>query len=778
MPTLPDEVFNLVEESVLAAREAAEEAAQAALNTLAVNRPTPYESMSESARQLRRALRAKARQLGGGSQIQGLQPLVEEIAYQQWHRMLFARFLAENDLLMHPTGVPVTLQDCAELAPEEGEADGWAVAAKYASEMLPGIFRSDDPVVQLRFAPEGRQELERILAEMPKVVIQADDSLGWMYQFWQSKKKEEVNASERKIGGADLAPVTQLFTEDYMVRFLLENSLGAWWAARHPDSQMIQEWEYLRFNEDGKPAAGTFPGWPEDIAEVTIMDPCCGSGHFLVAAFEMLRKMRMEAEDLSEDRAADAVIHDNLFGLEIDLRATQIAAFSVALAAWKSSGYREIPLPNIACSGIPVEGSLESWLKLAGNDDRLRRALTQLYQQFEHAPTLGSLIDLSQLGKYDPLITSSIDDVHPVLKNISSHQQNRSDLEVSIFGKVAQDAARAGRLLSNQYVLVVTNVPYLGYKKQSDFLNQYCDLYYPDSKMDLATVFIERCYSFVRELGSMALVTPKNWMFLKSYKKIRIKMLEKCNWNMVTFLGGGNEAFRIGPGNIARICKFIITKSDFHGSNGFFLIDVTSSKIVHQKEKKLKSSVGIYLDQKSQLRNPDSIVTPIFLESDYSERLLEDYGICLAGIQNGDSPKYQRKFWEFNRKSSRWVFQQTAPRATSYYDGFDTLIDYDLENGHLRAPREWRRRALHDSDKRGQPVWGKRGVLVNRMSELPCTLYLGNLYDQSGAVIAPEDPDHLLAIWSYCSSPEFNIAVRKIDSKLNVTNATSSHISL
>ena len=109
MPTLPDELFSLVEKSVLAAREAAEGAAQAALNTLAVNRPAPYESMDEGARQLRRALRAKARQLGGGSQIQGLQPLVEEIAYQQWHRMLFARFLADNDLLMHPTGVPVTL---------------------------------------------------------------------------------------------------------------------------------------------------------------------------------------------------------------------------------------------------------------------------------------------------------------------------------------------------------------------------------------------------------------------------------------------------------------------------------------------------------------------------------------------------------------------------------------------------------------------------------------------------------------------------------------------
>ena len=130
MPTLPDELFSLIERLILAAREAAEAAANAAINTLAVNSPEPYTSMNEDARQLRRALRAKARQLGEGSQTEGLQPLIEEIAYQQWHRMLFARFLAENNLLMHPSGVAVSLQDCAELAPEEGEADAWGCGSQ------------------------------------------------------------------------------------------------------------------------------------------------------------------------------------------------------------------------------------------------------------------------------------------------------------------------------------------------------------------------------------------------------------------------------------------------------------------------------------------------------------------------------------------------------------------------------------------------------------------------------------------------------------------------
>ena len=173
--------------------------------------------------------------------------LKEEIAYQAWHRMLFARFLAENDLLMHPSGAALSLEICDELAREERAAgnrdvDAWDLAARYAGEMLPGIFNANDPSSRAaaRFAPEDRLALERILTGLPAEVFTADDALGWIYQFWQTEKKDEVNASERKIGGADIAPVTQLFTEDYMVRFLLENSLGAWWAARHPDSPIVK----------------------------------------------------------------------------------------------------------------------------------------------------------------------------------------------------------------------------------------------------------------------------------------------------------------------------------------------------------------------------------------------------------------------------------------------------------------------------------------------------------------------------------------------------------
>ena len=270
-----------------------------------------------------------------------------------------------------------------------------------------------------------------------------------MYQFWQKDKKDEVNASERKIGGADLGPVTQLFTENYMVRFLLENSLGAWWAARHPDSPLVKGFEYLRFDDDGKPAAGAFDGWPDRVAEVTVMDPCCGSGHFLVEAFSMLWQMRAEEEGLAPVEAQDAVLRDNLFGLELDPRCVQIAMFAVALQAWKAGGgWRQLPVPNIACSGIPVKAPVEEWKALAGGDERLENALVRLHILFRDADTLGSLIDPKRATEIRPdrasrahSMTSTGTKLLPFLRE--QLRQKRPDPATSVLGRDAAGLARA-----------------------------------------------------------------------------------------------------------------------------------------------------------------------------------------------------------------------------------------------------------------------------------------------------------------------------------------------
>ncbi len=272
-PALPKPLRTQLENTVKAARDVAEKGAKAALLQLAVGEAkVPDYLVSDDLKSLRRRLRAHGRALGDAKakdDTQGTQHLVWEVAYEHWHRMLFARFLAENGLLMWEPGAPGVAGRLPRHGGQPpghghgrqeplgaGRQAGRAHAAAGVQAAEPGL-RVD------AFAPEHQRELERLLAALLPEVFKASDSLGWVYQFWQAKRKDEVNASEVKIGADELPAVTQLFTEPYMVDFLLHNSLGAWWVTRHPGKTCPVPLTYLRTLEDGTPAAGKFEGWPD-----------------------------------------------------------------------------------------------------------------------------------------------------------------------------------------------------------------------------------------------------------------------------------------------------------------------------------------------------------------------------------------------------------------------------------------------------------------------------------------------------------------------------------
>jgi hypothetical protein len=386
---------NLLSRVTLEAREVAETAARAALENLAVHEGEYRRHMTVDQRLFRNRLRARGKALGDRrderTRAQMIDRLAESAAYEHWHRLLFTRFLAENHPLHTDEAlgtVPVTLEECDELAAELGARDGFDLACRFASQTLPGIFRRDDPVLDLRLAPNHEVQLRQLQDRLPAEMFRADDALGWTYQFWQAKRKDQINKSGVKIGADELSAVTQLFTEDYMVEFLLHNSIGAWWAGkRGPVQAEIEEqarsavalpakdglpdirWDYLRFvqDDDGtwRPAAGSFDGWPKHAAEIRFLDPCMGSGHFLVFALPILARLRMEGEGLAAPEAIAAVLRDNLYGLEIDERCAQIAAFNVALTAWRLGGYQMLPLTHLACSGLAPHASKRAWMELA-----------------------------------------------------------------------------------------------------------------------------------------------------------------------------------------------------------------------------------------------------------------------------------------------------------------------------------------------------------------------------------------------------------------------------
>jgi hypothetical protein len=745
MPPLSPELRRDLEKAVVSARGLAEAAARAALARLGVEDAEAPAALAPELRGLRTALRERARALGGGERALGIPLLVEEIAYEQWHRMLFARFLAENDLLLHPEGAPVSLADVRELATEEGERDPWVLAARYAAAMLPGIFRAEDPANRVAFAPEDRSRLEAVLERLPASLFTADDALGWVYQFWQSERKDEVNKRGDKIGGADLPPVTQLFTEHYMVRFLLENSLGAWWAGRHPDSPLLREWEYLRFRDDGTPAAGTFEGWPSRTAEVTVMDPCCGSGHFLTAAADMLRKMRMEEEKLTPAHAAIAVLRNNLFGLELDARCLQLAAFNLALDAWKAGGYQPLPIPNLACSGIAIKGQRADWHRLAGDDANMADALDRLYDLFQDAPELGSLID-PRAAAGEGLWAVDPDELLAKLDRALQLEVS-ADPAAAVFGAAAAGTAKAAALLTSRYWLVATNPPFLSYKKVTGRLKEHLARSFPASKLDLATVFLEE--SLQRFGRFVAMVAPLHWTSLIGYAEFRRRMLNQRQLALIALLGPG--AFDSISGAVVNVCLTIASADPLTSEFGYLDANEAPSKAAAIISERL-----VWIDPTAAASAPGSRVAV----ADVVGTRIGDHCIAPRGIVAGDRERFVRFYWEPSSDSrSEWRKLQSTVGASIAYGGREHVINWSSRKEMLRPGID-------------NLAYGRAGVSVTQIDRLSGTLYTGDLYDNNCTSVVPRAAENLPALWAFVESPLFREAVRRLDKKLNVTNAT------
>lgn len=785
MPTsLSKEHRRLLEKVTADARILSESACRAALENLAVHEREYRAHMSVEQRLLRNRLRSRGRALGDQrderSGIQTIHHLNELAAYEHWHRLIFTRFLTENHLLIADKAngsVPVTLEDCEELASELGARDGLDLACRFASRTLPGVFRRDDPVLDLPIALNDQVEMRKLLAALPSEIFRADDALGWTYQFWQAQRKEEVNKSGKKIGADELSPVTQLFTEDYMVEFLLHNTLGAWWVGKLGPIKAITEeqaraqaalpsregipaisWAYLRFVQDDKtttwiPAAGTFDGWPKLARLIRLLDPCMGSGHFLVSALPLLVRLRMEEERLSAQAAVVAVLKDNIYGLELDERCTQIAAFNVALTAWKLGGYQVLPSLNLACSGIAPIATEAEWLALAGDDYRARNGMARLYKLFKDAPILGSLLNPRTQG--ENMFETEYHELQPLLeKALTWESEDDAVHEIVV---TAYGLAKAVELLAGQFTLIITNVPFLSRGKQDDVLKNYCECIHEKAKADLATCFVERCLTFCDAGGTEILVTPQNWLFLTSYKKLREYLLKATTWNLVVLLGPKSFQTPMWDFNVQLL---ILTHSIPSSGRMMCGLDASKSRKIEEKATFLQEAKIIEVEQVGQLRNPDARIN---LGQMNELPLLSKYAFCAQGVSPADFPHYGRVFWEI-KLTAEWRLWQSTVESTIPYGGRFRAIWWN--DDFLSAVKEG------SAYIRGEATWGKLGVAVSAMGNLPPTLYLGEPFDTNAAIIIPHNHTYLPAIWCFCTSPEFNEKVREIDQALKVTNAS------
>jgi REP element-mobilizing transposase RayT len=995
MAVLTPQQRNTLEAAVKQARKVAELGAFNALQGMAVNHPEPFAHMDAEQRKLRNQLWAKAKLLGDGEEKgqRKIQYLSYELAYETWHKMLFAKFLEANGLLMHTDGVAVTMEDCEELAKEEGFVDKWDAAANYASKMLPAIFRTDDPLMQVAYATDERIKLETIIDALENQIFIADDALGWVYQFWQTDEKKRINDSGDKIDGEKLPAVTQLFTEPYMVHFLIDNTLGAWWVSRNPGVKPPVKFEYLRFanvapassrsNEDspagswnyfnpydeinhikgnlphwrqeGKiyfvtfrtadsmpqeklkewqeeldawkaqnpephtkeqkkeyykrfpakiqeyldaghgachlknenvksivenalkffdgeryildeyvvaanhvhvlltpkedhqlsdilhswksftaneinkitgekgsfwqkesfdhlvrsevslekfreyirnhdelkvdsassridsnlrqdggdtientlvPAAGKFEGWPDKTAEVTALDPCMGSGHFVASLFPVFAALRMHEEGLTKEQATDKVIAENLHGLELDARCTQIAAFNLALTAWKFCGYyKELPEMNLACSGIAPKGKVEDWVKLVGKveraDDKIRleNGMKMLYEHFQLAPELGSLLDPTTI-KADAF-TASFEELQPVLKRALENEVDTEQLER---GVMAAGIAKAGYLLANSYCLLITNPPFLGKGKYSDFFNKYADIKYKTSNKNLATIFVERLAGLQKSIGVITVIMPQDWLYSPSpsYKAFRKNIIENKKINFIVNLGAG--AFEEITGEVVKVICTALTKTKPKSDECFFYIELSEIKKVTEKSNSLSILPVAMSEQKKHLNNPDS---RIILQDVSAFPLLESIADGVHGLGTKDSFHFINYFWEISSNGDKWEFMQSASDNSMMYSGTQKIILWEKGEGLLN---ERARNGL--AVLAGAMAHNKPGVLISQVGNLKPCIYLGSLFEKSAAVISISNDTLLPAIWCFTNSKEYINSVKAIDKKIAVTNKT------
>jgi len=618
--------------------------------------------------------------------------------------------------------------------------------------------------------------------------------------------------------------VTQLFTEDYMVSFLLDNTLGAWWAGKRLNTEDTEgtetetelrrrlalpgvNWDYLRFvreehekdsasdpsvtsvpsvlKSSWRPAAGTFPGWPKAAAEITVLDPCMGSGHFLVFALPILAALRTAEEGLTPQAAVDAVLRDNLFGLEIDPRCAQIAAFNLALAAWRMTGFHLLPSLNLACTGIGPQATEDEWVALAEQSvaagqsqisnlkSQVENGLRNLHALFSDAPTLGSLIDPNQLPS--DMFAADYETLQPYLA--AALTAERAGDEVHERAVAAAGMVKAAELLAGEYTLVVTNVPYLGRGKQDETLKKHLEKHYPEGKADLATAFVLRCLQFcVRQpfqadsagdgvrlesltYGTAALVTPQNWLFLTSYTKLRKTLLKAHTWNMVARLGPG--AFETISGHVVNVSLVALSATNPAEVTTMAGLDASAVGDVAEKAALLTGQMAAdiaVIIQAKQITNPDAVVQ-VGVPRDLP--LLGEFGDTWQGIVTCDDNRFLRNVWEVVMPDGRWMLTQQPPQVTTAYTGKSIVILWEQGEGTLHR----------DSKAHNFPpaaALEREGVAIQRMSEMNASLMNGGVFGDHVAPIIPKDRAFLAPIWCFAESGALSRMVRHIDTQVKI----------
>lgn len=477
--------------------------------------------------------------------------------------------------------------------------------------------------------------LYRLVTDIPEESWENVEILGWMYQFYNSDVKAEFFRSKRKAGADDLAPATQLFTPDWIVRYMVDNSLGRLWMLNHPESSLkdrkadgLMEY-YIEPDEEHEDFIRVTS--PEDV---TFCDPACGSGHILVYAFQMLMAIYEEC-GYRKREIPELILTKNLSGMEIDPRAAQIATMALAFLAREHDRRffgREVTADiTVLESATFEEGELPEDSPLAQNK--------QLIETLAHLGEVGSLYQPSE-------------------KDIAAVQETLAAIGLnSLFGASASEkldrALASMRALSRRFDVVVANPPYMGSSSFNPFMSKWVKKHYPDSCKDLCTAFIERGYTLAQENGYDAMVTMQSWMFLGSFEKMRNRIIDEKS--IVTMAHLGPRAFDAIGGEVVSVTADVLYNGTVNAKGSYFrLVDIVGSE-----PKRLKLLEAIQNPNCGWFYRADATTfhdipgSPIAYWA--SEAILRAFrnGKPLAelarprqGLATGDNDRFLRCWWE------------------------------------------------------------------------------------------------------------------------------------
>lgn len=662
--------------------------------------------MSAEEKRQRQALIAQIRE-------KGYEQVMEEIAYTWFNRFIALRFMEVNGYL--PSRVRVFTDDENNFKPQilteaiNMELDGLDMEKVYAlknandddalfkymlivqcnalSSILPGMFQRISDYTELLFPDNLLREgsvIEQMISMIPKEDWKdAVQIIGWLYQYYNSEKKDDVFAALKKnvkITKENIPAATQLFTPDWIVRYMVENSLGRLWVEGHPNDELKSQWKYYMEEAQQEPEVQTqLAEIRKEYAALTpdqlkVIDPCSGSGHILVYMFDVLMQI-YESYGYTTREAVASIVENNLYGLDIDDRAAQLAYFAVMMKArqYDRRFFSRGIQPHVYA--IAESNHVDSFALeyFCNGDANLKKAMDTIISELHDAKEYGSVLTVTQ-------------------QDWSALYARFAEIEEDIH--ISREAALSGLLplvqtaqaLAQKYDTVVTNPPYMAVSNAGAKVNDYVKKNFPDSKADLFAVFIERCGQMAKKNGYQAMITQHSWMFLSSFEKLRTKLLAVDIVNMAHL---GARAFEEIGGEVVQTTSFVIRKSHIADYKGEYcrLIEPTSQQ---GKEDMFLSGENRYAaDQSNFSKIPGSPVAYWVSEAVVNAFALNKKIGQLAdpkqGSTLGDNATFIRYWFEIEGKARKWSNCMKGGEFRRWYGNQMYVLDWEDDGKRVRS---------------------------------------------------------------------------------------------